>query len=141
MSNPAWSHEQKASPGDGHPHAELHALIDGELTGDAAARVQSHLAECADCASEHAAIAGVLSVLKSEDPIRAPEGFASRVMKRTRARKRAGTGHQLFSRKVPYEGGIIVLLAAAAAAAVLSYGIMNRGELVSWLEKAAAVGD
>lgn len=138
MRDLAESDIQPVHPNPSHPHDGIRALIDGELTGDAAARVQSHLADCADCASEHARVAGAVAMLKGQGTIRAPEGFASRVLKRTRSQQRATSRGQWWPRKVPYEGGIIVLLAAAGAAAVLSYGVANRGELVAWLENVAA---
>jgi len=109
------------SSSHGHLGERIYSLIDRDLSPLDEAAAQDHLSSCTDCAAEHRRLAGAVSLVGGLGRVRAPEGFASRVMRRMRSQRRTGGMHALVEHKVPYEGVIVVILAAAAAAVLLAY--------------------
>ncbi|MBA3266653.1 MAG: zf-HC2 domain-containing protein, partial [Acidimicrobiia bacterium] len=57
----------------------LSALIDGELTDDAAASARAHLAGCRACEAEMAAVDQVRSWLRDLPPVEPPADFYRRI--------------------------------------------------------------
>jgi len=55
----------------------LSRYLDHELSADATARVEEHLARCAECRAEHAAQQSVWNVLGRAEPIRPPDLMAA----------------------------------------------------------------
>lgn len=120
---------EPALDGFGHLGDRVHALVGRELPPDDDAKARAHVAACDDCRRKYDRLAGAVGALGALGAARAPEGFASRVLRRVRADKRSAGLRPLVENKVHYEGSIIVILAAAAAAAVLAYGVANSGGL------------
>jgi len=105
----------------GHLGERIFSLIDRELSPQDEAAAQDHLSSCHDCAEEHRRLAGAIGLVGGMGRVRAPEGFAARVLRRMRTQRRTGGLHSLAEQKVPYEGVVIVLLAAAAAVLLMMY--------------------
>ena len=95
---------EPTGPGGEHPGDLLSAHLDGELTPDEAARVEHHVASCADCRTELEELAGARCVLRSLPPVAAPTGLVTGIV---RARQRA-------SRR-----GVALALVAASLAVVV----------------------
>lgn len=113
--------------GEGHLGESLDLLVDGALAPAQAAAAKAHLDGCTDCTKAHARLCGAVAAARGLGPVRAPEGFAARVLKRVRSQRRAGLRRPGLDQKVPYEGGIIVILVAAAAALMVAYGVHTYG--------------
>lgn len=106
-----------------HLGERLHALLDRELTAHEESQAKAHLASCSKCAAEHAKLAGAMTSLAALGTARAPEGFASRVLKRARAQRKGYSLRTLSDQKLQFEGAIVVILAAALAAAIIAYEV------------------
>ena len=94
------------------------ALLDGELTVEARARVQAHLDGCGECAGELARLARMLGMLHALPPERAPVGFVDRVLEAARPTPwyvRLGRRVLLPWRvKVPLEAAAVIVVALGA---------------------------
>jgi anti-sigma factor RsiW len=77
------------------------ALLDGELPAVARARVEAHLAGCAECSAELARLTRMLGMLHTLPAERAPVGFVDRVLAAARPRRgTCGPGARARSRGV-----------------------------------------
>ncbi|HTK90686.1 MAG TPA: zf-HC2 domain-containing protein [Verrucomicrobiae bacterium] len=94
------------------------ALLDGELPAVARARVEAHLAGCAECSAELARLTRMLGMLHTLPAERAPVGFVDRVLAAARPTPwyvrawRAGT--QPWRLKLPLEAAAVVIVALGA---------------------------
>jgi len=104
------------------------ALLDGELAPDERAQVEAHLATCAECTAELAALARTLSMIHALPAARAPQGFVDRVLEATRPLPwHRRLGRRLFQPlrvKLPLEAAAIMLVALGAV-----YVFQNTPEL------------
>jgi hypothetical protein len=112
-----------------HVHEEIGAYVLGSLAADEAARVRAHLAECEDCAAEHAELAGLPKLLDlavvagsgEDDPLppaieeRLLDRFASEHAPKRRERRRRPRA--LFA-----AGSALAGAAVAAAVLLLGFG-------------------
>lgn len=106
-----------------HLGERIHALLDRELSPQDESAARAHLASCSKCSAEHAKLAGAVTALAAMGSARAPEGFATRVLKRMRSQKKGYPLRALSDQKIQFEGAIIVILAAAVAAAIIAYEV------------------
>lgn len=94
------------------------ALLDGELPAAERARVEAHLAACAECSAELARLARMLGMLHALPAERAPVGFVDRVRAATRPTPwyvRAWRGlTQPWRLKLPLEAAVLVIVALGA---------------------------
>lgn len=94
------------------------ALLDGELPAGERARVEAHLAACAECSAELARLARMLGMLHALPPERAPLGFVDRVLEAARPTPwyvRAGRRlAQPWRVKLPLEAAAVVIVALGA---------------------------
>jgi Putative zinc-finger len=93
------------------------ARVDDALSADERARLDAHLATCAECAREWLRFEGTVGLLRATEPARAPAGFVDRVM----AARPQPWYRRLATRvlvpwpvKVPLEAAAIVLVAGLA---------------------------
>ena len=104
------------------------ALLDGELAPAERAQVEAHLATCADCTAELAALARTLGMLHALPAARAPLGFVDRVLEAARPMPwHRRLGRRLFQPlrvKLPLEAAAVVLVALGAV-----YVFQNTPEL------------
>ena len=104
------------------------ALLDGELAPAERAQVEAHLATCADCTAELAALARTLGMLHALPAARAPLGFVDRVLEAARPLPwHRRVGRRLFQAlrvKLPLEAAAVVLVALGAV-----YVFQNTPEL------------
>ena len=56
------------------------AAVDGGLSVDEQARLDAHVASCADCRRELERFERTVSLLREAEPVRAPAGFVDRVL-------------------------------------------------------------
>ena len=70
-----------------HPAEHLSAFLDGELSAEDRAQVESHLRECPACAHEIEELAAV-DAFAREVPVQAPDGYFEALPARVRARVR-----------------------------------------------------
>jgi hypothetical protein len=68
-----------------HPHDQLSAYLDGELSSEERAQVDAHLAGCSACGAQLAELAAV-DALAREMPVEAPAGYFEALPARIRAR-------------------------------------------------------
>ena len=104
------------------------ALLDDELAPDERAQVEAHLATCAECTAELAALARTLGMLHALPAARAPHGFVDRVLEAARPMPwHRRLGRRLFQPlrvKLPLEAAAVVLVALGAV-----YVFQNTPEL------------
>ena len=104
------------------------ALLDGELAPAERAQVEAHLATCADCTAELAALARTLGLLHALPAARAPLGFVDRVLEAARPLPwHRRLGRRLFQPlrvKLPLEAAAVALVALGAV-----YVFQNTPEL------------
>ena len=104
------------------------ALLDGELAPTERAQVEAHLATCAECTAELAALARTLGMLHALPAVRAPLGFVDRVLESTRPMPwHRRLGRRLFQPlrvKLPLEAAAVMLVAFGAV-----YVFQNTPEL------------
>jgi hypothetical protein len=98
---------------------ELHsALLDGELTPEERAQVETHLAGCPECSGEFERLARMLGVLHALPPDRAPIAFVDRVLASVRPvpwYARLGRGLREASRvRLPLQAAAVVIVALGA---------------------------
>ncbi len=115
---------KRDDPG-GVPHLgdALSALLDGELSDDAAAEARTHLAACPACRVEMTAVSHVRSLLRDLPPVEPPADFYRRI--------RTPPAVSLPGPERPPERGAgpprrragLAALAACAAAALVVLGI------------------
>lgn len=110
---------------DAHLGARIHDLIDGELSDIEEQEARRHLASCIECRAEFVRLNRTLTLLHAQGRVRAPAGFTSHVVKRTRTTGRRRTQLAL-GQKVPFEGVVILLIAAAAATAIIGWQVVVR---------------
>jgi len=93
------------------------ARVDDALSADERARLDAHLATCAECGREWLRFERTVGLLRATEPARAPAGFVDRVMA-ARPRpwyRRLARGMLVpWPVKVPLEAAAIVLLAGLA---------------------------
>lgn len=102
---------------------KISAYLDGELSEDERARIETHLEECATCradADELAAVSDALDVLEGLDP---NPYFAARVKRLATERKQRGW----FGRAV-----VPVAATAAAATFLLLGGFLGQALYAAW---------
>lgn len=93
------------------------ARADGALTADERARLDAHLATCADCAREWAGFERVVGLLRAVAPARAPAGFVDRVLAahpRPWYRRLARGLFVPWPVKLPLQAAALVLVAGLA---------------------------
>jgi hypothetical protein len=94
------------------------ALIDETLTREERADVYGHLATCADCRRELAAVERTVTLVRGTTPARAPAGFVDRVMATVRPTPwyvRAGRAILLpWPVKLPLGAAAVLLIAGLA---------------------------
>ena len=94
------------------------ALLDGELPATARARVEAHLAGCAECSAELARLARMLGMLHALPAERASLGFVDRVLAAARPTPwyvRAWRGlTQPWRLKLPLEAAALIIVALGA---------------------------
>jgi hypothetical protein len=111
-----------------HVHEDLGAYVLGGLDENDAARVRAHLAECSQCASAHAELAGLPALLDlavvanaaEDEPL--PPALEERLLDRF-ARERPAPRPSRRWRPRLFLGGGGVLAGAALAAVVLLLGL------------------
>ena len=96
--------------------------LDGELADDLARELDSHLEGCEDCRNELEALKQTVAAVANLGPVKAPEGFTSKVHLRLRRRMRhrpemAST----LEHKIPYETICLIMLAILAALYIILY--------------------
>lgn len=93
------------------------ARVDDALSADERARLDAHLATCAECAREWLHFERTVGLLRATEPARAPAGFVDRVMAarpRPWYRRLARVVLVPWPVKVPLEAAAIVLVAGLA---------------------------
>ena len=93
------------------------ARVDDALSSDERARLDAHLATCAECAREWLRFERTVGLLRATEPARAPAGFVDRVMAarpRPWYRRLARVVLVPWPVKVPLEAAAIVLVAGLA---------------------------
>jgi len=131
-------HAATAPPG-AHVRHRLNEFLDRELAPDEESLVRRHLAECPACAGEHERLALAVGSLRGLGRERAPEGFASRVLRRVRRERRSELQRwSEATQKVPWEGGIAIILAAVAAMAVIGWSVVEKARPIVVQEAPAA---
>ena len=94
------------------------AWLDGELPAAERARMEAHLAGCAECSAELARLARMLGMLRALPAERAPLGFVDRVLAAARPTPwyvRAWRGPtQPWRLKLPLEAAAVVIVALGA---------------------------
>ena len=93
------------------------ARVDEALSGDERARLDAHLATCADCTREWERFAGTVGMLRAVAPARAPVGFVDRVMTARPRPWYRRLARRLFTPwpvKLPLEAAALVLVAGLA---------------------------
>jgi len=93
------------------------ARVDDALSADEGARLDAHLATCAECAREWLHFERTVGLLRATEPARAPAGFVDRVMAarpRPWYRRLARVVLVPWPVKVPLEAAAIVLVAGLA---------------------------
>ena len=93
------------------------ARVDDALSADERARLDAHLATCAECAREWVRFERTVALLRATEPARAPAGFVDRVMAarpRPWYRRLARGALVPWPVKVPLEAAAIVLVAGLA---------------------------
>ncbi len=102
----------------------LEAYLGGELTGKELARMERHLASCAECARavERARRLRIALGQKATPPV--PEGFHARLMARARQRAEQRSWRERILRPFGWQPAVPAgLRVAAAAAVILALGI------------------
>ncbi len=96
----------------------LSDLVDGALTPDEQARIEAHLAECADCRKEHERLRATVALLQRMERPRAPVGFVDRVLSAAQPvpwyRRWIGRLFLPVSVKLPAEAAAVLLVAGLA---------------------------
>jgi hypothetical protein len=93
------------------------ARVDDALSDEERARLDAHLAACAECAREWARFAGTVGLLRAAPPARAPAGFVDRVLAARPQpwyRRLARVLLTPWPVKLPVEAAAIVLVAGLA---------------------------
>jgi anti-sigma factor RsiW len=106
--------------GAGHLGDALSALLDGELAGSQEQAARAHLAGCAGCAAELAAVGAARSWVRGLPPVDPPFGFYERIL--LDARRPAAVALVPDRATLRRRAGIAALGAAAAAVTVLGVG-------------------
>jgi hypothetical protein len=96
---------------------DLSAFADGELTVEAASRVEAHLGACADCRKRLDELKALWSVLGSDLDTEPSPHFVEGVWARIRALRRAAPGRR----------AVLQTVAALAASVLLLLGLMFMG--------------
>jgi anti-sigma factor RsiW len=96
-------------------------LLDAELPAWDEAALRTHLSDCARCQQGLARYQRAVELLREAPRARAPAGFATRVLRRVRRRRRAlregPQGARFFEQvSIPAEAAIPIVLAALIAA-------------------------
>ena len=100
---------------DRHAEWELSALLDGELPAADAEAVRAHVAACADCAAELAAVREARTALRSLPAVEPPPGFIDGLLATTAADEPPAGARR--AEVVPLRGRRAALANAAAAVA------------------------
>ena len=99
-------------------HRKLNAYLDGELSAEAAARVEEHVQACPLCADELAGLNGLGILLDAAPRVEAPERFALSV--RRAAARRGGARD---SKVIPIRWAALSARVAAMLALVFGIGL------------------
>jgi anti-sigma factor RsiW len=120
--------------------ADITALLDGELTGDSAVRVEDHLRTCAACSSLQADLGAVrrtLRVWDSEVPaVRVSPNFRSRTMRLIKDSASAPATETALRIVRPRPAAALWPVAMAAAA-----GVLGAFGTLSWLSPSSGASE
>jgi anti-sigma factor RsiW len=101
------------------------ALLDGEIHATEEAGLRAHLTDCVECRTGFDQFEKAISLIRDVGRERAPEGFATRVLRRVRRRRRHTRlqgGRLLFEHGAfPAAEVIVPILIAAAVAALIIF--------------------
>jgi hypothetical protein len=97
---------------------QFSALVDETLTREERADVYAHLATCADCRRELAALERTVALVRGATPVRAPDGFVDRVVTAARPTpwsvKIARGAFSPWPVKIPLGAAALLLVAGLA---------------------------
>src|SRR2546422_2585808 len=100
-------------------HARLSALLDEALGPDERGPLEAHVATCVDCRRELGLLRNTVALLQSVNPVRAPAGFADRVLAAARPApwyRRLQRARSLpWSAKLPLAAAAALLVGVAVA--------------------------
>ena len=115
-------------------HARLSALLDEALGPDERGPLEAHVATCVDCRRELGLLRNTVALLHSVNPVRAPAGFADRVL----AAARPAPWYRRLQRALSLPWSVKLPLAAAAALLV-GVAVAHLLEMAPELQRAARV--
>lgn len=114
--------------------ARLSALLDEALGPDERGPLEAHVATCVDCRRELGLLRNTVALLHSVNPVRAPAGFADRVL----AAARPAPWYRRLQRALSLPWSVKLPLAAAAALLV-GVAVAHLLEMAPELQRAARV--
>src|SRR5437016_1347215 len=114
--------------------ARLSALLDEALGPDERGPLEAHVATCVDCRRELGLLRTTVALLHSVNPVRAPAGFADRVL----AAARPAPWYRRLPRALSLPWSVKLPLAAAAALLV-GVAVAHLLEMAPELQRAARV--
>src|SRR5947199_174947 len=114
--------------------ARLSALLDEALGPDERGPLEAHVATCVDCRRELGLLRNTVALLHSVNPVRAPAGFADRVL--AAARPAPWYRRLQRARSLPWSAK---LPPAAAAALLVGVAVAHLLEMAPELQRAARV--
>jgi putative zinc finger protein len=118
-------------------HTEMNELMQHLLDNEASAvetqRLQTHLAECGECAREWNALISVHRLLRAAPMLSPADGFAERVLNRIAA-------HQRQAIQRPGAVTILVLATVASGVAALSIALSPVADMLQTDQWAASLG-
>jgi anti-sigma factor RsiW len=97
-------------------------MLDGDIAATQAASLRAHLTDCAECRTGFDQYEKAISLVKDVGRERAPEGFATRVLRRVRRRRRRSNldgGHLIELTSMPAAEVMVPLLIAAIVAVAI----------------------
>lgn len=119
------------------------ALLDEMLTREERADVYGHLATCADCRRELAAVERTVALVRGATPVRAPAGFVDRVVAAARPapwyRRAARAAFLPWPVKVPLGAAAVLLVGGLAV--LLFRGLAEQQRAARYEPAPPALGD
>lgn len=115
-----------------HVTDALSAYIDGELPPNERAQVERHLETCEDCRRRLAGLRTVVTLVRSSEPISAPEGFRAHVRARVEQ-----MGHGQTTRRwsvIPLSWRLIGAAAAVAIIGIFAVSLVRTERPVAMRE-------